>query len=194
LNFIRRAISLAFANQDRGISMKRTVVGALAALAISASGFALTAAAAQDNQQSSRAERMQQWAADREAVLDAKLAGMKAGLQLTPDQEKLWSPFEAAVKDAAKARMGAMREMMQTRGQGERMSPIDHLEAIADRLTQGAADVKKIADAAKPLYASLDDSQKHKFGTLGRMLMPERARFAMDMIHRHMGERDDGAE
>jgi hypothetical protein len=30
---------------------------------------------------------------------------------------------------------------------------------------------------------------------LGRMLMPERARFVMDMIHRHMGERDDnGAE
>jgi len=173
--------------------MKRTVLGALAALAISASGFALTAAA-QDDQQSSRAERMQQWATDRETVLDAKLAGMKAGLQLTPDQEKLWSPFEAAVKDAAKARMDAMREMMQTRGQGERMSPIDHLEAMADRLTQGAADVKKIADAAKPLYASLDDSQKHNFGMLGRMLMPERAPFAMDMVHRHMGERDDGDE
>jgi hypothetical protein len=172
--------------------MKRTVLGVLAALAVSASAFALTAAA--DDQQPSHAERMQHWAADRETMLDAKLAGMKAGLQLTPDQEKLWSPFEAAVKDAAKARMDAMQKMMQTREQDERLSPVDHLEAIADRLTQGAADMKKIADAAKPLYASLDDSQKHKFGMLGRMLMPERARFAMDMIHRHMGERDDGAE
>ena len=51
------------------------------------------------------AERVQRWAADRETMLDAKLAGMKAGLQLTPDQEKLWSPFESAVKDAAKARL-----------------------------------------------------------------------------------------
>jgi hypothetical protein len=88
-----------------------------------------------------------------------------------------------------------MRAMMQSRGQDEHMSPIDHLEAMADRMSQSAADVKKIADAAKPLYASLDDSHKHKFGMLGRMLMPDRARFAMDMIHRHMGERgDNGAE
>ncbi len=174
--------------------MKRTVLGALAALAISASGFAL-AAAAEGDQQPSPADRMQHWAADRQTILDAKLAGMKAGLELTPDQEKLWGPFDAAVKDAAKARMDAMREMMQSRSQGERMSPVDHLEAMADRMSQGAADVKKIADAAKPLYASLDDSQKHKFGMLGRMLMPERARFAMEMIHHHMGERDDdGAE
>ena len=173
--------------------MKRTVLGVMAAVAVSASAFALTAAA-QGDQPPSHSERMQHWAADRETMLDAKLAGMKAGLQLTPDQEKLWSPFEAAVKDAAKARMDAMQKMMQTPEQGERMSPIDHLEAMADRLSQGAADIKKIADAAKPLYASLDDSQKHKFGMLGRMLMPERARFAMDMIHRHMGERDNGAE
>jgi LTXXQ motif family protein len=174
--------------------MKRTVLGVLAALAVSASAFALTAAAEGD-QQPSHGERMQHWAADRETMLDAKLAGMKAGLQLTLDQEKLWGPFESAVKDAAKARMDAMQQMMQTREQGEHMSPIDHLEAMADRLAQGATDIKKIADAAKPLYASLDDSQKHKFGMLGRMLMPEQARSAVDMIHHHMGERDDnGAE
>ena len=172
--------------------MKRTLLAALAALSVSASSFAL---AAEGDQQSSRAERMQQWAADRETMLDAKLAGMKAGLQLTPDQEKLWSPFESAVKDAAKSRMDAMGQMMRMRAQGERMSPIDHLEAMADRLSQGATNVKKIADAAKPLYDSLDESQKHKFGMLGRMLMPERSRFAMDMMHRHMGERErDGAE
>ena len=52
-----------------------------------------------------------------------------------------------------------------------------------------------MADAAKPLYDSLDESQKHKFGMLGRMLMPERSRFAMDMMHHRMGEHDhDGAE
>ena len=138
---------------------------------------------------------MQQWAADHETMLDAKLAGMKAGLQLTPDQEKLWVPFESAVKDAGKARMDAMQQMMQAREQGERMSPIDHLEAMADRLSRGAEDIRKIADAAKPLYAGLDDPQKHRFGMLGRMLMPERARFAAEMMHRHMGEgQRDGDE
>ena len=68
--------------------------------------------------------------------------------------------------------MDAMQKMMQTREQDEHMSPVDHLEAMADHLSQGAANLKKIADAAKPLYASLDESQKHKFGMLGRdMLM-----------------------
>ena len=84
--------------------------------------------------------------------------------------------------------MDAMRQMMHTHEQGEHLSPVDHLEAMADRLAQGAADIKKIADAAKPLYASLDDSQKHKFGMLGRMLMPQRPQFVMDMMHRHMDE------
>ena len=172
--------------------MKRTLVAALVAGSLSAPIFAL---AAEGDQQASRAERMQQWTADRETVLDAKLSGMKAGLGLTTDQEKLWAPFESAVKDADKSRIDAVGEMMRMRSQGERLSPVDHLEAMADRLSQGATNIKKIADAAKPLYDGLDESQKYKFGMLGRMLMPERARFVMDMIHRHMGERDDnGAE
>jgi hypothetical protein len=150
--------------------MKRILLGALAALAISTSGFALTAAAAESDRQSGPAmmERMQHWAADRETLLDAKLAGMKAALGLNADQQNLWNSFETAVKDAAKARMEGMQKMMQTREPDEHTSPVDHLEAMADRLSQGAADVKKIADTAKPLYASLDDSQKHKFGMLGR--------------------------
>jgi hypothetical protein len=172
--------------------MKRTLVAALATTFVATSAFAI---AAEDNQQSSRAERMQHWTADRETMLDAKLAGMKAGLGLTADQEKLWGPFEAAVKDADKSRLDAMGEMMRMRSQGERMSPIDHLEAMADHLSQGATNVKKIADAAKPLYDSLDESQKHKFGMLGRMLIPERSKFAMDVMQLRMGDHDrDGAE
>ena len=172
--------------------MKRILAAALVAGSICTPIVAL---AAEGDQQSSRAERMEHWAADRETVLDAKLAGMRAGLALTADQEKLWGPFQSAVQDAAKSRMDAMRRMMQTRAQGEPMSPVDHLEAMADRLSQGATDIKKIADAAKPLYNSLDEPQKHKFGMLGRMFMPERSSFAMDMMHHHMGEHDrDGAE
>jgi hypothetical protein len=167
--------------------MKRTILAALVVGFVSAPVFAL---AAESDQQAPRAERMQQWVADRVTMLDAKLAGMKAGLGLTTDQEKLWSPFESAVKDAGKSRIDAMVQTTRMRAEGERVSPIDHLEAMADRLSQGAANIKKIADAAKPLYDVLDESQKHKFGMLGRMLMPERSRFAMEMMHHHMGERD----
>jgi hypothetical protein len=170
--------------------VKRTLVVALVAGSIYTPIVAL---ASEGDQQSLQAERMQHWAADRETVVDAKLAGMRAGLALTTDQEKLWGPFQSAVQDAAESRLDAMRQMMQTRAQGEPMSPVDHLEAMADRLSQGATDIKRIVDAAKPLYNSLDESQRHKLGMLGRMLMPERSRFAMDMMHPHMGEHDRDA-
>ena len=92
--------------------MKSILAAALVAGSLSTPTVAL---AEESDQQSSRAERMQQWAADRATMLDAKLAGMKAGLGLTIDQEKLWGPFESAVKDADKSRMDAMGEMMRMR-------------------------------------------------------------------------------
>ena len=176
--------------------MKRYLFAPLTAILLSASAFAVSAAAAQGDEASApRMERMQRWAADRASVLDAKLAGMKAGLKLTADQEKLWGAFDSAVRDTAKSRMDNMQKMMEMREHGERMSPIDHLQAMADRLSQAAADVKKVADAAKPLYDSLDETQKHQFATLGRMLMPERTRFAMEMWrHREGGRGQDMPE
>src|SRR6201986_84872 len=41
---------------------------------------------------------------DRAAFADARIAAVHAGLKLTPDQEKLWPPLEAAVRDFAKLR------------------------------------------------------------------------------------------
>jgi hypothetical protein len=114
-------------------------------------------------------ERMQRWAADHQALLDAKLAGLKAGLKLTPDQEKLWGPFETGVRDAAKMRMDHMRAMMdRMRGMmdedAERRPPVDHIEMMATHMYEAASALTKIADAAKPFYASLGDSQKRIFG------------------------------
>jgi hypothetical protein len=136
-------------------------------------------------------ERMQHWAADHQALLDAKLAGLKAGLKLTPDQERLWEPFEAAVRDAAKMRMEHMRAMMdRMRGMmaedTERRSPIDRIEMMAAHMSEAASALTKIADAAKPFYASLDDSQKRIFGWLGRELL------MMGHGHPGMGMSGDG--
>ena len=170
--------------------MKRTLLGMLAAAAaaaaLSASGFAITAAA-QSDQQPTHAELVQRWA---EAALDAQLKGMKTSLRLNANQEKLWGPFESAVKDGAKARLVTLQKE-----QGDNLSPMDRLSAKADHVAQSTAILQKIVEAAKPLYASLDDAQKHKFVTLGRMLVPERGRFAMEMRHLRMGEGDQhGAE
>jgi hypothetical protein len=170
--------------------MKRNLLGTLAAAAtaaaLSASGFDITAAA-QGDQQPTHAELAQRWAA---AALDAQLKGMKSSLRLTADQEKLWGPFESAVKDGAKARVVALQKE-----QGANLSPMDRLNATAERVAQSTASLKTIVEAAEPLYATLDDAQKHKFITLGRMLVPERGRFATEMKHLRTGEGDQhGAE
>ena len=170
--------------------MKRTLLGTLAAAAaaatLSASGFAITAAA-QSDQQPTHAELVQRWA---EAALDSQLKGMKTSLRLNADQEKLWDPFESAVKDGAKERLVALQKE-----QGDNLSPMDRLTAKADRIAESRANLEKIVEAAKPLYATLDDAQKHKFITLGRMLVPERGSFAREMRHLGMGEGDQhGAE
>jgi hypothetical protein len=165
--------------------MKRTVLRMLAAAtataALSVAGFTIITAA-QSDEQPTHAELVQRWA---EAGIDAQLKGMKTSLRLTADQEKDWSPFESAVKDAEKARVIALQ-----REQSSNLSPMDRNSAKADRFAQSQADLEKIIEAAKPLYQSLDGAQKHKFIALGRMLVPERGQFAKEMRRLSVGEGD----
>jgi hypothetical protein len=145
--------------------MKRLIVISLAAAALAGSVFALGAAAAPGDP-SSPAGEMRAMAEGRAFMLDARLAGMKAALKLTSDQEKNWAPFEAAVRDAAKARMEQIHAMHEAMHGGERPSPIDHMNMMSDRLAKASANLKAIASAAKPLFDSLDETQKRHFGPL----------------------------
>ena len=52
---------------------------------------------------------------DRAAFADARIAAVKAGLKLTPDQEKLWPPVEAAVREFAKLRIDRANARMAER-------------------------------------------------------------------------------
>ena len=104
--------------------MKRTLLGTLAAVAaavaLSAFGFATTAAA-QDDKQPMHAELVQRWA---EAAINGQLKSIKTSLRLSADQEKLSDPFESAVKDGENARLLALQ-----REQGDNLSPMDRLTA-----------------------------------------------------------------
>ena len=150
--------------------MKRILIGALAAVALSVSPFALRAAAAAGDQaaEAASSERSQHWAADHRAMMDARLGGMKEALKPTAAQYPLWEVFESAVRNADNARMDDMREMTETR---ERVSPVERLDAMAGRLGRRAAEIKSIAEAAKPFYASLDETQKRNFAMLGREML-----------------------
>src|SRR3977135_1525352 len=108
---------------------------------------------------------------DRAAFTDARIAGVKAGLKLTPDQEKLWPPVETAVRGFAKprndrrhARMNAQRDGSQDQQKPD--DPVTRLRDRADTMATTAAAMKRIADAADPLYKALDDAQKRRLAIL----------------------------
>ena len=110
-------------------------------------------------------------AADIAAFTDARIAAMKAGLELTPDQAKNWPPFEQAVRDMVQLRI----QRMQARQAGDQQSPtspFDRLARRADNMSKTSTALKKVADAGAPLYQSLDDAQKGRFMMLARILRP----------------------
>ena len=144
--------------------MKKIVLSVIAAAAIAGSAFTLTAIAAQDSSDGpARAHTAG-------VIFDAKIAGMKAELKLTPDQEKLWPAFELAVRDAHKMRMEMMRDRREEMAKDERPSPIEVMTEMSDHLAKASDELKKVTEAAKPLYDSFDDTQKRQFGPLLMML------------------------
>lgn len=110
------------------------------------------------------------------ALLEAHLAGLKAGLQLTADQEKNWAPLEAAIREAAKAREEGLRQMRERKASGERPSPIERMRMMSDHMSKMSVELTALADAGKPLYDSLTDAQKRVFGPLLREFVERGAR------------------
>jgi hypothetical protein len=108
---------------------------------------------------------------DRAAFADARIAAVHAGLKLTPDQEKLWPPVEAAVHDLVKIRIDRANARMKAREDDTQKpeDPVARLRERADNMATTAAALKKIADAADPLYKTLDDGQKRRLKMLTHM-------------------------
>jgi hypothetical protein len=172
------------------VRMKKFAIAGIAALAIAGS----TAVYAQHRPWFHDHVRMNP--EDRAAFTDARIAAVKAGLKLTPDQEKLWPPVETAVRDFAKLRIDRANARMNAKpddSQGQKPDdPVARLRDRADTMATTAAAMKKIADAADPLYKTLDDSQKRRLAILTRM----EGRFGGEGW-RHRGfergtDRDDG--
>ena len=121
-------------------------------------------------------------AEDVSALTDARVAALRAGLKLTADQEKNWPAFERSYREVAALRaeqqMARASERERRRnGTQARRDPIQRLQQVADALSRRGAALKQLADAAAPLYQSLDVHQKRRFLLLSRPMRPY-ARFA----------------
>ena len=158
--------------------MIKPVIAATALIALAGSSLAYAQYGYGGDRQSGNGgpqlvQRHRLSAADVSAFADARIAALKAGLELTPDQTKNWPPFEQAVRDLVQLRIQRIQAMQDSADQNQPPpTPFDRLSRRADAMAKRSAALKKIADAGAPLYQSLNDEQKSRFTVLARMLRP----------------------
>jgi LTXXQ motif family protein len=174
------------------VRMKKFVLAGVAALAIAGS----TVVYAQHRPWFH--EHMRMSPEDRAAFTDARIAAVHAGLKLSPDQEKLWPPLEAAVRDFAKLRIDRANARMDAKSDSTKPDdaqkpddPVARLRGRADDMVASGAALKKIADAADPLYKTLDDGQKRRLKILTHM---ERRAEGDGWRHREFERDRDGGD
>jgi DNA-directed RNA polymerase specialized sigma subunit len=128
-----------------------------AAVVTLASGFAIPALGQSAGESRSDRPTVNQIMAQDEA----RLARLKADLQLTSEQEGDWGTLDKALRDIAKRR--AERLVAAWDKQGDSRTPpmpIERMRRAADSMREQADDLKSTADAAEPLYGKLNDQQK----------------------------------
>ena len=94
---------------------------------------------------------------------DANIERIKRELNLTPAQERHWSAFNSAMHYLGNN--GAERLKLRI-ARAQRDPPDDIIEQMrneAQFLNDRAVDQRNVADAAEPLFSSLDDKQKQYF-------------------------------
>ncbi|MDB5626079.1 MAG: hypothetical protein JWR73_1881 [Tardiphaga sp.] len=97
------------------------------------------------------------------AASDANIARIKSELKLTPEQDKHWGGFNSAMHYLG--HNGAARLNLRI-ARAKRDPPDDIVEQMrneAQFLNDRAVDQRAVADAAEPLFGSLDDRQKAIF-------------------------------
>src|SRR5258707_13417127 len=132
--------------------MRKTAIYLMTAALLT--GTALTGpATARD-----RAERVELTANQMADRSDARIAKMKVDLNLTADQDKNWAGFASAMQDMnrkqAERRIAKRDARAQQQGS---VDLIDELRSSADSQIEYANERKKLADAAQPLYGSLNE-------------------------------------
>ncbi len=146
-------------------SLFKTLLAGTAVLAIAGSTLAY-AQQGPGGRGGDRGPHARMRAEDITAYGDARIAAVRVGLKLTPEQEKNWPAVEAALRDMAKQRS----ERFAARASADKPAdPIERLSHRAERMTEQGAALKKLADAAGPLYKSLDDGQKKRLMVLAKL-------------------------
>ena len=112
-------------------------------------------------------------AADLKEFTDQRIDVVKAALQLTPAQAKLWPAVEEAIRARADARHARLAKLAALDSEQRDFNAIKVLRGRAEALSQKAAALTKLVDAWQPLFESLDASQKLRLRVLTLYLLRE---------------------
>jgi len=150
--------------------MLKTVVIGATALLLTASSIANA-----QSSQTSSATPQRLSAAERNTLTDMRIDLTKAALQLTPEQEKLWPPVEAAIRANVEDRRGRVAKAQETVGRVadegrievlRNRDPITFLQRRSQALSQRSENLDKLADAWQPLYNTLSQEQRRRMAAL----------------------------
>jgi hypothetical protein len=175
--------------------MLKTVVIGTTALFLAASSIAN----AQSAQTSSPSTPERLNATDRNTLTDMRVDLVKAALQLTPDQEKLWPPVESAIRANAedrRARIAKIQETVGIRGDKSRADvlrnrdPIAFLQRRSEALAQRSANLDKLAEAWQPLYNTMSQEQRQRMAALAILVLHEMS----DAVDRRRAQSEDNED
>ncbi|WP_181257333.1 Spy/CpxP family protein refolding chaperone [Pseudaminobacter soli (ex Li et al. 2025)] len=130
--------------------MLRAAIVGVTALLISSSTLAYAQTAAPTDAQGA--------SNDWKELTDVRIDLIKAALQLTPEQQKLWPAVESAIRARAEVRRDRIENLQKMRS--DQPDFFDILRNRANNMAQRANGLKQYADAWEPLYKTLDDKQK----------------------------------
>jgi hypothetical protein len=155
--------------------MLKTVVIGTTALLLTASSIANA-----QSPQTSSATPQRLSAAERNSLTDMRIDLTKAALQLTPEQEKLWPPVEAAIRANVEDRRGRVAKAQETVGKVadegrievlRNRDPISFLQRRSQALSQRSENLEKLADAWQPLYNTLSQEQRRRMAALAILVL-----------------------
>ena len=170
--------------------MKKGIASGFAVMGVAAAIIVPLSYGAQGRE--TRAERSASTISQSTDRAEARIAILKADLRLSADQAQHWAGLESALNDIAakRAKRWAASNDLQTGrsssnapvapdtsitedeqrrdtdserdARNARLDDIGEMRRKADAYTVQAAELRQIADAAQPLYDTLDDHQRHR--------------------------------
>src|SRR5262245_32708701 len=134
--------------------------------------------------------------ADRNVLTDLRIDLVKAALQLTPEQEKLWPAVESAIRARAEDRKARIAKIGETVGRRAEQNPVElmrnrdpiaFLQRRSEALAQRSADLDKLADAGQPLYKTFSPEQRQRMAALAIFVLHDMS----EAVERRRAQFDD---